>query len=276
MKIERASQAHEHAIEELLDRDRLTNMFLLGLLGTQPLDHACWYVATVGEQVEAVVMILPRLLAVPYAVEPSTCEVLGTFVRDRHTPCLTVGPRADCDALWAAWSPNSEPLRRIDQRLYRCSEVADEPEPARLRAARPDEWMEIAEYARQMEIEDLGRDPAAHDPDLHAKVVKGRIAAGRTLVIEAQGEIGFTVNIGTETSFGCQVGGTFVPPHLRGRGLATRGMRAATRHLLRRHPVVTLHVNEENHPAVRCYEASGYQAGPAFRICTVHEQAEPS
>ena len=63
--------------------------------------------------------------------------------------------------------------------------------------------------------------------------------------------------------------GTWVPPGFRGHGYATEGVRALCQRLLDDHPVITLHVNEANHPAVRVYEKVGFVRTSPFRLLTV-------
>jgi predicted GNAT family acetyltransferase len=46
-------------------------------------------------------------------------------------------------------------------------------------------------------------------------------------------------------------------------------MEELCRRLLRRHGVVTLHVNEANLPAVRVYENAGFERQASFRLITV-------
>jgi predicted GNAT family acetyltransferase len=120
-----------------------------------------------------------------------------------------------------------------------------------------------------MELEDLGRDPTVEDAGAHEAAVRERIAAGRLLVLEAGSDLVFQVNIGTSLPDGAQVGGTYVPPMYRGRGYAKLGMAATLRHLLARHPAVTLHVRESNTPAVRCYEAVGFERYAPYRMAVV-------
>ena len=182
-----------------------------------------------------------------------------------------VGPRADCDALWSAWSGSRAWIRRYDQRLYvrrsLASDTGDAP-PGFRRAIERD-IDRIADQAAAMEIEDLGVDPRADGLAAHRAAVQERVRSGRTWVIEAQGEIVFQVHAGTLSERGCQLGGTYVPPSQRGRGWGRAGMRAVSAQLLRRCPLVTLHVNESNRPAVRAYEASGFIADAPMRLITV-------
>lgn len=251
----------EPALEELLLEDPTQNLFLLGMLSTG-VGRASWYAVAEGDRLRAVAMVLGRL-CVPFAPRPKDATGLGSHLATRHTPDLVVGPREAVDALLAYWTPK-KPGVRYDQRLY----VLDRP-PAQapdlaVKRAEPGHADRIAPLAAAMEREDLGRGPA--NPDVHHAVVRDRIAEGRTWIAEEGGEIVFLINVGTRHPFGCQVGGTYVPPPHRGRGLGTRGMVAVAHRLLAEHPRVTLHVNEANTPAVRAYERAGFRSGAPYRL----------
>lgn len=270
MRVRRVSQTDEHAIEELLDQDRLVNLFLLGFLAAVPLTESLWYAAFDGEIALGVALIVPHRLLVPFAPDERAAQALGELLRAHHAPCMMVGPRSACDRIWSRWARDVAPRRRLDQRLYACVE-SPEGSGDPVRRARSTDVPVLTDFARQMQIEDLGQDPAASDPERHARDVRERVEQGRTWVMEHDGEVSFVVNAGTTTSAGCQLGGTFVPTDLRGRGIATQGMRAVTRRLLVNHPAIILHVNEANEPAVRCYERIGYRRRAPYRIITVDE-----
>ena len=269
MRVERLTTWHEAAVEELLLTDPVQNLFLLGFLDSRVLDRAHWYGALRDDRVVALAMVLHGKLCVPYALEPGACSLIGAHLRPRHPPCMLVGPREACDRLWQAWAPDATVDRRYDQRLYVCREEPAGPRIAGFRPARMSEWRVIAMQSGLMEEEDLGRNPQLDDPELHARVVRDRIQSGRTWVWERDMRLVFQINVGTQTHWGCQVGGTYVPPDLRGQGLAARGMRELCRVLVARHGLVTLHVNEANTPAVRCYERAGFERDAPFRLLTV-------
>jgi RimJ/RimL family protein N-acetyltransferase len=264
-RVVRLASADEPALEALLVREPVVNLFLLGFLATHPIERSLWYAVRHGEQPVAVVLVLPERLAVPYAPDPVDAATLGAHVAGRHRPSLVVGPRAASDHLFAAWTGDATARRRHDQRLYRIEHVEPGEDPDGFRPARWEERGMVAAQAAAMELEDLGRD-RPDDPELDRQVVQERIKARRTWVIEREGELVFQVNVGTSHALGCQIGGTWVPPLWRGRGLATAGVAATCRLLLARHPRVTLHVNEANAPAVRVYEKVGFRRDAAFRL----------
>ncbi|TNE92285.1 MAG: GNAT family N-acetyltransferase [Deltaproteobacteria bacterium] len=270
MEVVRLDSSWEAATEELLRHDPVINLFLLGFLDVHPLQRALWLGATDGDTLHGVTLLVPGRLAVPYAPRVDAAGLIGAHLRRRrHFPVMTVGPRAATDALWGEWAPGIKTRCFFDQRLYMCdTPPAGERLPG-FRRALEHEWRQIAHYAGLMEEEDLGRNPALEEGPTHEAVVVDRIRSGRTWVLERNGEILFQINVGTTTEVGCQVGGTYVPLHHRGKGYATAAMRELCRRLLVQHACVTLHVNEANTPAVALYERSGFTRAHPMRLITL-------
>lgn len=273
--IGRLTREHEPALEELLAADPLVNLFLLGFLAVHPTDRAWWYGVLDADRVSGAVLVLPGHLCVPWTPDPTDAAALGRHLAGLHRPCMTVGPREDVDQLWGAWGPGVAVRRWYDQRLYVLSQPPPGPSPSGLRRATLDEWRTVAAHAGAMEEEDLGRNPYTEDADTHERAVQDRVRAGRTWVLDDDdGTIVFQVSVGTTTAAGCQIGGTYVPVDKRGRGWAKRGIAALGHRLLTTPPpaacpVVTLHVNEANEPAVRTYEAAGFERHAPFRLITL-------
>lgn len=265
----RLGPVHEPALQELLEEELEVNLFLLGFLQAHPMDRSWWIGALRGEHIEGCVLLVPGRLAVPFARDPSVMHEIGVALRGALPPRLLVGPRDDCDALYEGWGRPGRVMRWYDQRLYTIRQPPRLRGSPDLRNARVDEWRAVARAGAAMEREDMGIDPAAEDPDLHAASVKERLRDGRTWVVERRGSLVFQINVGTITPWGCQIGGTWVPPEHRGQGLATEGMAAITHQLLQRHPLVTLHVNEGNPPAVRVYEKVGYTRAAPYRLAVL-------
>jgi predicted GNAT family acetyltransferase len=55
-----------------------------------------------------------------------------------------------------------------------------------------------------------------------------------------------------------QIQGVYSPPRLRGRGIAAAGMAACCELAFNWYPVLSLYVNDFNHPAVALYERLGF------------------
>lgn len=274
----RLADPHRPALAALLEGDPDVNLFLLSTLSSWGLDAAPgagWWGLTDGPHLRAACWLgRPRPdpgaghasgLAVPCG-EVHACERIGSALARTGPPRMVIGPREASDGLWLGLGAPA-PRLWYDQRLYLCTAVSPGPALA-LRLARPDEFATVSEMAARMMAEDLGEDPREVDAREHEDKVRARLLAGRILVGVDRGEIVFKLDIGSRIARGVQVGGTWVPPHRRGEGLAKAGMRGASRELLARHGRVTLHVNEANLPAVRAYEAVGFVRHAAFRLAS--------
>jgi uncharacterized protein len=266
--VERVRPRHRDAVVTMLTRSPRVNLFLLGFLKAHRIDQAPWYGAFNGTELVGVLLVLPHRLAVPFCPDPASATALGRAMARRHRPCMMVGPRIATDRIWGAWAREVEPERAYDQRLYVMDRRSHLDAPDGLRQATLDDVGVVAEHAASMQREDLGTDPLG-DPAAHLGAVRDRVLAGRTWVVERRGELVYQLNVGTSIELGCQVGGTYVPPEWRGRGIATRATAAVANRLLERHPIVTLHVHERNTPAVRAYERCGFRRADPYRLITV-------
>ena len=266
---------HEDEARALLMQDPEVNLFLLDLLaqGGLPLAGArhLWMGATdeTGALVSIVYAATPHpARAASTAVawgDPEGCTLLGRWLAMRRGTRMIVGPRGPSDALWSGLG-TPPPQTRYDQRLYVCDAPPDG-DALPVERAREGDLDTLSRMHAAMLQEDLGIDPADLDIDTHRGQALFRIRKGRSWVSrDRRGHIQFTIGVGTEGPLGAQVGGTFVPPALRGAGISTRAMRGLCRALLAEVPRVTLHVNEANLGAVKCYERSGFRRAAPFRL----------
>ncbi len=282
--VEPLSHASRPDLTGLLEQDPVANLFLLGWMRAQDMDRAPWFGVRRRGALVAAALAVPERLVVPWSPDPEDAGAIGRHLREiGQIAGMVIGPRDACDALWAGWARGA-PRLWYDQRLY----VQDAPpagDPADgFRLAKMRDLTALVHASARMEEEDLGRNPLDVDPVGHEAATRERIRSGRTWVIERDGELVFHIHAGTWIAEGCQVGGTYVPPAHRGRGVGTDGMRALGRALLartrdgrhpgdREHPAparITLHVNEANTPAIRTYEAAGYRRAHAFRLAAAH------
>ena len=262
---------HRAELLELLRAEPDANLFLIDILsrdGVQETLAETWI--GIGEPVIAGAIVLgrrapdaPARLVVPFG-DPDAGAHIGQRIRQDGPVSMIIGPRAASDGVWQGLAQPT-PTVFFDQRLYVCTEVSA---GARLpiRVARIGDVPRLEPLAAEMMIEDLGVDPRIPDPDLHQRSVASRCSRGRTLLAEREGRICFQLNIGTFCKDGAQVGGTYVHPDFRRQGLSTSGMRAASEALLSLTRCVSLHVNEANTPAVRCYERTGFVRAAPFRL----------
>jgi uncharacterized protein len=269
---------HEPALRALLEQDPEVNLFLLDILrqGGLPLavTKHLWLVAEddAEQMVSVVYASLPNptqsaATAVAYG-DPAGCELLGRWLAMRRGTRMIVGPREPCDALWCGLGQPHTPTN-FDQRLYVC-DSPPEGDTLRVERAREGDLNALSRLHAAMLLEDLGIRPQHLDIDRHRGQVLFRIRRGRSWVVRDRlGHIQFCIGVGTQGPFGAQVGGTYVPPKLRGQGISTRAMRGVCHELLAEVPRVTLHVNEANIPAVRCYERAGFRRAVPFRLMVV-------
>lgn len=262
----RLTQADLPGLRALLAEDPVMNLFLLAMLDAVQVDEVGWYGVRANGALRAACLVREAALAVPWAPDPDHAAALGAALRHVPAPRLVVGPRADVDHLWAAWRPDADVVRLHDQHMYVCDARGDAPPPRGFRLARPAEWPAITALSAAMEAEDTGRHPLLEDADAFVQTIRSRIAREATWVIDRGDGVQFVLHAGTRNALGAQIGGTFVPPAARRQGLATAGVRATTAALLRDVPVVTLHVDERNTPAVRTYQQANYRAYAPMRL----------
>jgi len=261
----------------MLSRDVEVNLFLLGALerdGMHGADGSRWFGVPDGNGgFDAVVFAGPRPAgtgragtAVPYG-EAQACHLLGRALANMGGTFMVVGPRQASDSLWEGLGRTPDRVR-YEQRLYVCDQPVTGP-VLDLRPAALSEIAVLADMSIQMLAEDLAIDPRQIAPGPQVARVRERTRAGQIYVAQDGHRIVFKIDIGTWSSHGVQVGGTFVPSDLRRQGISTRAMRALCRILLERAPRVTLHVNEANVAAVRCYEAAGFRRAAPFRLIAI-------
>jgi uncharacterized protein len=260
-------------VRSLLLRNLPANLFLLGFLERIDVPDADKTLTMAGlwsdddATPQAVVLVSRGGLAVPYAPSPWDAVELGRHLRGRQAIGMVVGPREACDALWTGMEVDHRPRLLQDQRLYVAEQVPEGPVCQGQRLATLADANVVERYTSLMMLEDLGFDPAFYDPVVHREQVLRRIRQGNTFVVEHDGTLTFKVDVGTRLpGSGATLGGTYVPPGWRGRGLCQSAMRGVTRALLAQFPRVALHVNEANTSAVRAYEGAGYQRRDPFRI----------
>lgn len=276
--IEALEGRHHRELVDFLEADPVAHLHLLALLDQDSLEEhsrGTWTaVRHARGHLRAILYIRQSvsggavLSAVPVG-EPAACTILGQRLRRRGGARMVVGSRAACDALWLGMG---RPEYRIsyDQRLYVCRQASEGPRlPVEL--AQPADVVDLVPMHARMLEEDLKVprdqiDPLAQWAQLQRMVTLGRMFVGRS--DDALAPLRFCLDAGEASARGTQVGGTFVPEAFRGQGVATRAMRSICDHMLveRGLPYVTLHVNEKNFPAVRCYENAGFEAAVPFRL----------
>ncbi|MEC7988173.1 MAG: GNAT family N-acetyltransferase [Myxococcota bacterium] len=260
-------------ILELLLSDQYTNLFLIDILmrrGISTLGKEKWCAVRREGNLVALAVSFGRRgkggkarLIVPYG-NGEACQLLGKHHQDLGGSKMIIGPREASDCILQGMG-NPKTRIHYNQRLYACTETRPG-ESIKIRYATKSDLPQLIDFSAEMIKEDLLEDPRLTRPKEHISSVQHRVENHKTLVADRGDKICFTLNVGTFFRMGCQVGGTYVPKEFRGQGLSVKGMRAACLMLLQRCNVVTLHVNEANEPAIRCYHSTGFQPNAAFRL----------
>jgi RimJ/RimL family protein N-acetyltransferase len=268
MRVERLGEKHEECAREFLRQSPVINVFLLSFLHIESLRMSHWYGVFSDQTLLGLTMILPGQLMVPWCPDEQAAALLGKTLHGKYPACLTVGPRNAVDMICEHWGPVAGFKHTFDQHLYAVTTIPSATDTAQLNKAQFSDLAELTRNSAQMQLEDLGANPLLTDEETFRAKVAQRALSGKTWVLKQGEEIVFQINVGTESEWGAQVGGTYVPLKWRGKGYAKTGMRAIVRQLLHTVPVVTLHVRENNGAAIACYKNAGFQPNSPYRLNT--------
>lgn len=268
------------ALLQLLLRDPNESLFLLGVLQTSSLrrgparapDQRFHGLFRGGRLVATAYVAMGGQLVVPFAPDPADALPLARGLAGRIQVHRLVGERHACDVLSDELIPASiRPRVLTRSRLY-FMEPGDLKVAERidgLRPAVPADLSRLVPLAVAMHREDLGEDPLRPDADAYVRHVGMRVASGRVFVVEQGGKLLFKVDLGTRCTWGAQLEGVYTVPEARGQGIARRALATLCDQLLRDLPRITLHVREDNAPAVALYERLGFRRSKPFRILVV-------
>jgi hypothetical protein len=259
------------AVTEVLSRDPVADVFVASRVQAVGLDPArlggeMWGFVVDG-RLEALCHAGANL--VPVQATPEAVGAFADRARRLGRRCASiVGERDAVAALWAelepSWGPardvrDPQPLMAID----RAPLVAPDP---LVRRVRLDELDVLVPACVAMFTEEVGVSPVGTDggASYRARVAE-LVRHGRAFARIEGGRVVFKAEIGSASGSACQVQGVWVPPDLRGHGLAAPGM-AAVVELARLEvaPVVSLYVNDFNEPARATYRRVGFRDVGAF------------
>ncbi len=258
-------------VTEVLSRDPVADVFVASRVQAVGLDPArlggeMWGFVADG-RLEALCHAGANL--VPVQAGDEAVRAFADRARRQGRRCASiVGDRAAVAALWAELEPAWGPAREVrdPQPLMAIStapQVAPDPAVRPVGMADLDVLLPacVAMFTEEVGISPLGVDGGV--------AYRGRVAelvrAGRAFARIEDGRVLFKAEVGSASKATCQVQGVWVPPELRGRGLAEPGM-AAVVELAREAvaPVVSLYVNDYNEAARRTYRRVGFTDVGAF------------
>jgi uncharacterized protein len=255
----------------LCDRDPVTNVFVgarirSGALDPVRLGAQLWGYHEAGRLVS---LCYAGANLAPVQAEPTAVTAFAERARLQGRRCSSIaGPADAVGDLWRRLSPYWDRPREIRARQPLMAISGDPliaPDPL-VRRVSPSELPILLPASVAMFTEEVGVSPIGIDGGAAYRArVSELVAGGRSFARIENGQIVFKAEIGAVTPHACQVQGVWVPPALRGRGHAARGM-AAVVALARRTlaPVVSLYVNDFNAPARAVYRRVGFNEVGTF------------
>jgi len=252
------------AVTDLLTRDPVTDVFVASRVEAVGLDPARLGGEMWGFAVDGYLESLCHAGAnmVPVQAGPEAVRAFAERARRQGRRCASiVGERDAVAGMWAELAPTWGPARdvRDPQPLMSIAGPPAVPADQLVRRVRPDELDILVPACVAMFTEEVGISPLGADGGAsYRSRIAELVATGRAFARIQDGRVVFKAELGSVSSAACQVQGVWVPPDLRGRGLAAPGMAAVAELAREAAPVVSLYVNDFNRAARATYRRVGF------------------
>lgn len=270
--VEPLGPQHVEALQTLLGKDTLHNLYLLGLVeefgvvGDSTHFPFSFYGRFDEGQLTAVLFVGGSGgLIIPSA---SPLNAIVDITRALHrsvTMRAAMGEKALIDALVQQFSASVR-LSKV-QRMFGVS--ADDLGPFTnplLRLATEADLPQLVPMASACVAELFNRDPLFEDPDGFPLRVRQRVKAKRTYVLEEHGQLIVKLDIGSRSQFGAELEGLYTLPSVRMKGHATLCMGQISRFLLSSLPKLVIRVDDTNAALERVVRKVGYMPGRPQRV----------
>jgi predicted GNAT family acetyltransferase len=258
-------------VTEVLSRDPVADVFVASRVQAVGLDPArlggeMWGFVADG-RLDALCHAGANL--VPVQAGDEAVRAFADRARRQGRRCASiVGDRAAVTALWAELEPAWGPPREVrdPQPLMAISSAPQVASDPGVRPIGMDELDVLLPACVAMFTEEVGVSPLGVDGGVaYRSRVAELVRAGRAFARIENGRVLFKAEVGSASTEACQVQGVWVPPELRGRGLAAPGMAAVVELALEAvAPVVSLYVNDYNEAARATYRRVGFTDVGAF------------
>jgi predicted GNAT family acetyltransferase len=252
------------AVTDVLTRDPVTDVFVASRVEAVGLDPARLGGEMWGFAVDGYLESLCHAGAnmVPVQAGPEAVRAFAERARRQGRRCASiVGERDAVAGMWAELAPAWGPAREVrdPQPLMSIAGPPAVPPDPEVRRVRPHELDILVPACVAMFTEEVGISPLGADGGAsYRSRIAELVAAGRAFARIQDGRVVFKAELGSVSSAACQVQGVWVPPDLRGRGLAAPGMAAVAELAREAAPVVSLYVNDFNHAARATYRRVGF------------------
>jgi uncharacterized protein len=255
----------------ICDRDPVANVFVSARLhdsGLEPgrLGAQMWGYWDAGRLTS---LCYSGANLVPVAATSAAVQAFAEHARAQGRRCSSiVGPAEAVLEMWELLAPHwgrPREIRPVQPVMTISGSPQVAPDPL-VRLVRPDELDTVLPACIAMFTEEVGVSPVGPDggAGYRARVIE-LIRTGRAFARIDDGRVVFKAEVGAVTPQACQVQGVWVPPELRGRGHASRGMAAVVQAALRTiAPLVSLYVNDFNTPARAAYRRVGFADAGTF------------
>jgi predicted GNAT family acetyltransferase len=253
---------------EFLQRDPLINVYLISrLLEERMLAGSQIAVVRYNGAIVLVASLATNIVlagdpSLPDDITDSAVSLVADRILQRMLPVRAIiSPAHLVETLWNALRARLDPptVVRLNQPVYALRGRLDYPDLTTARYATIQDLEPLVPACAAMHKEEVGIDPLERDAAGYRERIRELIEKRRAVVRVADRRIVSKCEYSAATGDAVQLMGVWTHPSYRRRGLSRDLLREVCGHLSRRGKTITLFVNDFNTPAIRLYEALGFQ-----------------